>query len=684
MSIKYKTLLIGFFSISLVIGATILIFHLSYFGYINKDQEQHIKRDFDVIDYILKSEEEDMEAVLIDWGQWDDTYNFINTKKQEYIKSNLQSDTLNNLNLKSMIFLSNNKEIIYSKENDIEAELSRNIMNKLMISSKNFDRTGSGKIGLISLQGKVYLVGILPITPSDKHEESNGFLIMTREIDKKLVQYAEKVSSVSFNLSEAFQDKYNRDKDLSYIYLDDSIISYNKNNFEAYKTIKDINGEDSIQITIVDTNHSDEQINYFLRSFIFKFLCLIVIVIVFYTLSFDRYIFKRITKLTKFIEKVGKTKDMTLTIDINGKDEIHKLANEVNRMLERINSANDEILFLSYTDKLTHLRNRAYMEKLFESLDNSKDISYYIIMGDLNGLKLTNDALGHSEGDKLLHIVGKILKENCASDDIISRWGGDEFVILVKNKNREYITNLIDRIREKCESEAEFHFKISIAWGSAGSDEEGSNTEAIMGLAEKRMYRNKLMENKSARSAAINSLLRTLHEKHSETEEHTIRIKNLSVKLGKSIGLPKEKLDELELLSSLHDIGKIGIPEHILMKPSKLTDEEWKIMKTHCDIGYRIALSTPELAHIASKILAHHERYDGTGYPNKLKGEEIPLLSRIINIVDSYDVMSHKRVYKDAFSKDYIIEELKRCSGTQFDPHLVKKFIALLERDGEL
>jgi diguanylate cyclase (GGDEF)-like protein len=299
-------------------------------------------------------------------------------------------------------------------------------------------------------------------------------------------------------------------------------------------------------------------------------------------------------------------------------------------------------------------------------------------MGDLNGLKLTNDALGHAEGDKLLCLVAKILNENCETDDVISRWGGDEFVILTKNKTRAYVNDLIDKIKEKCEIETEFHFKISIAWGYAGSYEDNLGTESVMSLAEKRMYRNKLMQEKSARSAAINSLLRTLHEKDSETEEHTIRIKNLSVKLGKRIGLPKEKLDELELLSSLHDIGKIGIPEHILMKPAKLTDEEWAIMKTHSDIGYRIATSTPELAHIANNILAHHERYDGTGYPNKLKGEEIPLLSRIINIVDYFDVMSHKRIYKESFDKEYIIEELKRCSGTQFDPFLVKEFIDLL------
>ena len=246
------------------------------------------------------------------------------------------------------------------------------------------------------------------------------------------------------------------------------------------------------------------------------------------------------------------------------------------KCFQQLNSANEEILFLSYSDKLTGLKNRAYMEKMFNELDKNKEDNYYIIMGDLNGLKLTNDALGHLEGDKLLCLVSKILTENCDSDDIVSRWGGDEFVILIKNKDEVYVANLIDKIKEKCENETEFHFKISIAWGYAGSYEENSNTEAVMSLAEKRMYRNKLLEDKSARSATINSLLRTLHEKHSETEEHTMRIKNLSMKLGKRIGLTKEKLDELELLSSLHDIGKIGIPEHILMKPSKLTDEEWE------------------------------------------------------------------------------------------------------------
>ena len=622
-----------------------------------------------------------MQSLLADWSQWDDTYEFMNKQSQIYIDSNLSDVTIQNLNLKNIIYLNSDRKIIYSKENGLEKESSEAFVKELSLNSKNFDKTNNQKIGLLFLKGKLYIAGILPITSSDKKAESNGFLIMTREVDEKILMYIERISNVTLTFEESSQEEFKQNDVISYMNLDNKIIKYNKKYSEANNTIKDINGEDSIVVVTVDKSYSNEQISYFLRNFIFQFLCLIAIIIVFDIIIIHRYILKRLLKLTRFIEKITSTKDTTLTISISGKDEICKLANSTNRMLSELNSANEEIFLLSYSDKLTALKNRAYMEKMFDALDKIKQANYYIVMGDLNGLKLTNDALGHTEGDKLLKIVSKIFKENCASDDIISRWGGDEFVILIKDKSESYVSNLIDKIRGKCENEAEFHFKISVAWGYAGSYEENSNTEVTMSLAEKRMYRNKLMENKSARSAAINSLLRTLHEKHSETEAHTMRIKNLSLKLGKRIGLTKEKLDELEILSSLHDIGKIGIPEHILMKPSKLTDEEWVIMKTHCDIGYRIASSTPELAHIANKILAHHERYDGTGYPNKLQGEEIPLLSRIINIVDSFDVMTHKRVYKEAFDKEYVIQELKRCSGTQFDSELVKEFIELLEEE---
>ena len=135
------------------------------------------------------------------------------------------------------------------------------------------------------------------------------------------------------------------------------------------------------------------------------------------------------------------------------------------------------------------------------------------------------------------------------------------------------------------------------------------------------------------------------------------------------------ELDELVLLAALHDIGKIAVPDHILKKPGPLSSEEWIIMKGHSEIGYRIALAAPELASISELILTHHERWDGAGYPKGLKGKEIPLLSRILSIIDAFDAMTNNRPYRKGTTKEKAFAELNRNAGTQFDPGLVKIFI---------
>ena len=535
MNIKYKSLLIGSLNFIWIIVATIIIFNFSYFGYINKDKEQRIVRNFEVIDYMLEKEESNLQSLLVDWGQWDDTYEFINKPNEEYINSNLTDITMESLNLQSAIYLNNDRKIVYSEEIAMQKEDSEAILEKLLLNDENFNKSNTQRTGVLFLKGKAYIVGTLPITSTNKQAKSNGTIILTREINDKLLNYMEKIIPINLMFGETQQENFEQKDDIGYIKLDKGIITYKKDNSEANKTIEDINGQESIIVKIIDNGYNNEEISHFLGMFIFIFLCLIAVIMIFDIIVINKFILKRIVKLTRFMERVSATKDTTLTINVSGKDEINKLANATNKMLSEITLANKEIWFLSYSDKLTGLKNRAYMEKMFDQLDKNKPANYHIIMGDLNGLKLTNDVLGHLEGDKLLCLVSKILTENCDVDDIISRWGGDEFVILAKNKNIEYVATLIDTIKEKCENEAEFHFNISIAWGSAGSYEQASNAEAIMSLAEKRMYRNKLMEEKSARSAAINSLLRTLHEKHSETEEHTMRIKNLSMRLVKNL-----------------------------------------------------------------------------------------------------------------------------------------------------
>ena|GEM_PF-308730 len=335
--------------------------------------------------------------------------------------------------------------------------------------------------------------------------------------------------------------------------------------------------------------------------------------------------------------------------------------------------AEEDIKYLSYHDKLTGLYNRTFFEEELKHINTSGQLPIGLIIGDVNGLKLINDALGHQEGDKVLVKAAEILRNSCRQEDIISRWGGDEFIILLPRCDSAGTLRVFKRIYNSFISLDSLPIPINISLGMAIQTSLDQNIRYIIREAEEKMYRNKLLESRSTRSSFIKSLEKTLWEKSHETKEHCQRLQEMAQKMGRALDLTDSELDNLKLLAALHDIGKIAIPNSILDKPGKLTPEEWETIKNHPEIGYRIALSSPELAPIAEAILHHHESWDGTGYPLRIKGEKIPLISRIIAITDTYDVMINGRPYKKAVSKEEALAEIQRCAGTQFDPELVRK-----------
>jgi diguanylate cyclase (GGDEF)-like protein len=298
----------------------------------------------------------------------------------------------------------------------------------------------------------------------------------------------------------------------------------------------------------------------------------------------------------------------------------------------------------------------------------------------VNGLKLINDAFGHQEGDKVIIQVAKILKESCRKEDVIARWGGDEFSIFLPRTSYGVTSEVIDRIKTACCRASRGPVKFSIALGAGTKDDPSQDIQKILREAEERMYRNKLLESRSVRNSIISSLRRTLFEKSHETEEHTHRLQQLSLQFGLSLGLTDGEMDDLALLATLHDLGKIAIPEGIILEPGNLSREEWELIWKHPEVGYRIARSSPELAPIAEAILSHHEWWDGSGYPRGLEGEDIPLISRIIAIVDAYDVMTYGRLYKKPLSRQETLQQLQKNAGTQFDPNLIDIFIKIIEK----
>lgn len=338
----------------------------------------------------------------------------------------------------------------------------------------------------------------------------------------------------------------------------------------------------------------------------------------------------------------------------------------------------EEVKYLGYHDSMTGLYNRAYFEKALNKLDEERYLPLGIIMGDSNGLKMVNDVFGHEEGDRLLRSITDIFRSVCSASDIIARIGGDEFAVILPHTSIERMNTVTSSIKKMCSLSSGEPIYPSVALGAAVKTDMSQSIETIYKLAEDRMYNNKLVESKSIRSSIIVSLKKTLEERTHETEAHAQRMNEISMQVGRIMGLNDNELDELSLLAMLHDIGKIAIPDYILGKQDKLSEEEWKVMKGHCEIGYRIAVASPELAHISDLILSHHERWDGSGYPQGLRGDEIPMLSRIISVVDAYDAMTNDRPYHKAISREDALAELVRCSGTQFDPYIAAKAISVI------
>lgn len=349
----------------------------------------------------------------------------------------------------------------------------------------------------------------------------------------------------------------------------------------------------------------------------------------------------------------------------------------------------EKLKFLSFHDNLTGLYNRAYFEEELKRLGTGRQLPLSVIIGDINGLKLINDAFGHTEGDKLLVEVAKILNRCSRKEDIVARTGGDEFCILLPQTSSEVTQTILNRINKACKeykrkTDKETYY-TSISLGYATKSIESEPFESILKVAEEFMYKRKLLERKSIHSSIISSIKTTVFEKSHETEEHAERMIKLSKVLGKALSLTDEQLTELELLSTLHDIGKISIDDHILSKSGKLTDKEWSEMKKHSEVGYRIAQAAPEIKHIADYILCHHEHWDGSGYPQGLIGEAIPLLSRITAVLDAYDTMIHDRPYRKAMPKEAALAEIMKNAGTQFDPNIARIFAeALLEKHQEV
>lgn len=341
----------------------------------------------------------------------------------------------------------------------------------------------------------------------------------------------------------------------------------------------------------------------------------------------------------------------------------------------------DQLVYMTLHDSLTGIYNRIYFDNELERLSGGRDHPLAIIYADIDGLRLVNETLGQKAGDRYLKTCAELLKKSLRRGDLLARIGGDEFAATLPKTDEKTARQVVERIYRSFNqfNRENEQLPLIISLGLAVSSGPEEEPAATLKKADHYLRLEKQNRSGSSRSQVVKALLAALSERDYIAGGHAERLQELCLEMGRAVGLDRYRLAALDLVAQVHDLGKIGIPDQILFKESGLSDEEWQIMRQHPEKGYRIACASPDLEGVAELILRHHEKYDGTGYPLGLKGEEIPLECRILTIIDAYDAMTNDRPYRRAKSKSEALSELKQCAGTQFDPNLVQVFSEIFE-----
>ncbi|AOM83832.1 HD domain-containing phosphohydrolase [Salisediminibacterium beveridgei] len=338
-----------------------------------------------------------------------------------------------------------------------------------------------------------------------------------------------------------------------------------------------------------------------------------------------------------------------------------------------------QIEYLSFHDQLTDLYNRRFLEEELNRLNTERNFPLSVLILDVNGLKLLNDAFGHAKGDELLRKVAKTIRQQCRADDIIARVGGDEFTIVLPKTDPQEVEIIVERISEGLKQFNVGGLPITASFGFETKFREEEPTEHILRKAEEKMYRQKIADKQKIAYQAVETIMQTFFDSFPNEEEHAERVGLYAEMIGTEMGVDRLRIQELKTAGLVHDIGKVALPLEMMVKADRLSEDEREEIERHPEVGYNILNAVNQYGNLSEIVLAHHEKWDGSGYPKGLKKQEIPLEARIIAVAEAYETMTTKQAYREAMPEEDALAVLQKESGRQFDPEVVAHFLSIRE-----
>ena len=652
-----------------------------------------------------------------DYAFWNENYDKVQEDNvdETWYKENFTEWLPDKYGIDLIVILNKNKKIIaeYGLKNSNEILNDNNLLQPLN-ENKNNKKTGVS--GFIKYDGDIFMISESPILKNTSEGSSQGVVILGKKVSALFVEQLKEEfdSDIFITYANKFVSNEKISNDVN---KNIAIINKNKNNpvYELDNSkiigsspITDISGNNIGAINVIESRDLFLLIQKLVQRNGFAVMILSAIIILILGFRVKGIIVKPIKSLESQIKSM-ENNNLLIHANVNGPNEIKNLAESFNHMVDNIyehKKENQELKLFVNTDYLTSMYNHKYY---FESIKNKiaeghKQIT--VMFCDIDKFKLANDTYGHDIGDYLLKETAKIIKNEVKDRGMVFRYGGEEFVVMMCDYTSEDAFIEAEKIRESVAKSQELqkyadYFPITISIGIASFPNHALDAEGLINKSDTAMYYSKQSGrnqcniysknmnvflkdgnedvNKELLMDSVLAIAEAVDAKDRYTGEHSKMVSKYSMLLAEKLGLTESEKSKLRIGALLHDCGKIGVPDNIINKPEKLSDEEFTIIKGHALLGYNIIKHMTNDEEIINCVRSHHERWDGKGYPDGLSGNSTNLFARIVGIADVYHAMTSDRPYRKALTKEKARDEFIKGKGTQFDPKLVEICVEIIK-----